>query len=166
MFGPTRKLETLADAELLRLRLAMRGAVIRAAILVFVAFLALVGFALAAAALAFALSDVYGAPLGALIAAAIMFVVAAVLALLSAPLSRSRERKSAEDASRAARQDIADDIAKVKSLAGGLGSCVSGERRPNVKPLVLGALAAGFIIGFSPRLQRLIFGGREPPPGH
>lgn len=161
MFGPTRKLETLAEAELLRLRLTMRGAAIRVAILFFAVFLALIGFALAAAALAFALSEVYGAPLGALIAAGIAFLVAAVAALLAAPLSRSREQKSAEDASRAARQDIADDIDKVKSLACGFGVCESGERRPSVKPLVIGALAAGFLIGFSPRLQRLIFGRRK-----
>lgn len=166
MFGPKRKLEALAEAELLRLRLTMRGTVIRIAVLLFAAFLALIGFALASAAIAFALSELYGAPLGALIAAGIAFLVAALLALLSAPLSRSRERKSAEAASRAARQDIADDIAAVKSLADGLGSCASGEHRRGVKPLVVGALAAGFVVGFSPRLQRLIFGRRNAPPPH
>lgn len=166
MFGPTRKLETLAEAELLRFRLAMRGAVIRAVILLFAAFVALIGFGLAAVALAFALSDIYGAPLGALIAAGIAFLAAASLALLAQPLSRSREQKSAEEASRSARQDIADDIAAVKSLAGGLRSCGPGDHRPNVKPLVFGALAVGFLVGFSPRLQRLIFGRRNsgPPP--
>lgn len=162
MFAPRRKLEALAEAELHRLRLAVRGAAIRTVVVLFAVFLGLIALFLGAAALALALAQTYGAPLGALMTAGIVLVAAAFLALIARPLSRPRQRASAAAESRAARRELAADMTTVKALASRLERARHGPGL-DAKPLLFGALTAGFVVGVSPRLQRMIFGGREPP---
>lgn len=164
MFAPRRKLEALAEAELHRLRLVLRDAVVRIVVVLCAGFLMLVAMTLGAAALAFALSDIYGAPVGTLITAGVVLVIAVVLALLGDPLGRSRERRFAMEESQAARRDLANDLTTATSMANHLRGAAPGASGFNAKPLVFGALTAGFVVGFSPRLQRAVFGGRKPAP--
>lgn len=162
MLGTKRKLEHLAEAEIVRARVAMRGMVIRAMIYCFAATAAFIGIVMLAISCALALSEIYGPPIGALLTAGIALLLALLLALLAGPLSGRRARALADQAAKTAREDVAEELSGAMALAELFtkpGKEKSG--RSWAAPLAIGALVIGFVAGISPRLRRFILGKKE-----
>jgi hypothetical protein len=165
MFGAKQKLEHVAEAEMLRARVAMRGMAIRAVFYGLAAIAAFIGVVMLAVACAIALSDIYGPSIGTLLTAGIAFLLALLLALLAGPLSGRRARELADQAARSAREDLSAELRSVADLARAFrkpsGEAGKSGKSSLVMPLAIGALAAGFLAGISPRFRRLILGRED-----
>jgi len=151
MFPASRKVQRLAEAELLRARTEVRILMARAIVFLVAAVIAIVGLAMLAVAAALALSDVYGPVGGAAMAGGLILAVALVVAGLAALFSGRTARRLSTDAVRAARADLADDMARVSTLLGG-----TGHGKPGA--LAVAGLLAGIAVGLSPRLRRFLLG--------
>jgi len=151
MFAPTRKVQRLAEVEWMRGRTEVRILMTRAILFLVATVIAIVGLAMLAVAAALALSDVYGAVGGAAMAGGLILAVALVVAGLAALFSGRAARRLSTDAVRAARADLADDMARVSALLGG-----TGHGKPGA--LAVAGLLAGVAIGLSPRLRRFLLG--------
>ena len=147
MFRPIHNAKRLAEAEILKARLASRRATERAIGWFVVAGLALMGFGMLFLAAFLALSDVYGHTIAALIVGGVILIIAVVVALFVGPLRKRAAEDAAEAASQQARADISSDLSQITALLEGFGVGSSGLGGSGSVSRLLIMAAAGLGMG-------------------
>lgn len=147
MFRPIHNIRNLAEAEILKARLASRRATELAIGWFIVAVLALMGFGMLFLAAFLALSTVYGHTVAALIIGGIILVITVVVALFVGPLRKREAEEAAEAASQQARADISSDISQITALLEGFGVGSSGLGGSGSVSRLLMMAGAGLAMG-------------------
>lgn len=159
MIDPTPHVRKLAEAELYRAELELRRLTHRVQLLAaayFIAFFALAMFGLAGF---FALSELYGYPIGALITGAVLGALA-ILAFIFAAKPRGRaNRLELELATRnveQARAEVKRDFDKAERMLNDLTLGALGIVKGSAGSLPMISIVIGAIAALSPALRRFL----------
>ena len=133
-------------------------------ILVAALVIGLLGLAFLTVALCLQLATVMTAPAAALVTGVILLVIALILAaaVKSCRTGRTCRSQIAPVDSIVSEIGVSNsnqqDIAELATMIAALSQQLKGGMKASVKPIALTALVAGTVIGYSPRLQRLLKG--------
>lgn len=127
--------------------------------LLLASLLSLLGAGLLVAALYLWLATLFTPALAALLTALAAFAAAGLAAVIGRAVARgrSKRRRGAMPAAHGAAQGAPPGLAAAALAGSEMGAAGSDWARANAPKAVLAALAAGFVVGLSPRLRRALW---------